>query len=66
MTIKFYVAEGEHQCPEEDADFVRYEDYERLRVAAQKGLAILKMYEGIFSNSFHKGAIQALEVELNK
>lgn len=40
--MKFYVADHEWQCPEEDADFVRYEDYERLRVAASKALEALQ------------------------
>ena len=46
MTIKFYVAEREHQCAEEDADFVRYKDYKRLRVASVKALEALEWSVG--------------------
>ena len=42
MVIEFYVADRELQCTEEDADFVRYRDYERLRLAAQKALEALE------------------------
>lgn len=42
MAVKFYVAECEFECTEEDADFVRYNDYIRLQLAAKKALEALE------------------------
>lgn len=60
MTVKFYVAECEYQCHEEDADFVRYNDYIRLQLAAKKALACLNMYKTLGLETFTLEAIDDL------
>ena len=64
MTIKFYVAEGEFQCPEEDADFVRYADYKRLKAAAKGALEMLGNYDRGWESTWEKGVLANLKKEL--
>lgn len=64
MTVNFYVADTIWVCPEEDADFVHYEDYKRLEIAARKALSLLEEYNSIVKNPFTKLVIDDLKREL--
>ena len=41
--------------------YIKYDDYEKLEVAARKALAVLQMYHGVFKDDFMNEAVSSLK-----